>query len=106
MRTSGKRLRADLHSPAFAPQGHDAVLMCKVVELKRLDPGTGLDGRAGVAGGGVRVVEHQALEVVGPDGERPGARRAAAEVMSGVLHDEPEVEVPSKVGGELDLGYC
>lgn len=94
----------DTDGLALTTDNGDAVLVSSLVQLKGLDTGAELEGRAGVAIEIEIGVELDLLEVVGPDGQGTGTGRLASEIVASVLDDETEVGVTGEVDGELDLG--
>lgn len=77
-----------------------------LVQIQSRNTGTDLESRTGVTGGsmselGTKVLD--VLEVVCPDRKRSSARGLCVEVVTLVLDNQADVEVPGEVDGELDL---
>lgn len=84
----------------------EAEVVRGLVQVQDRDAGADLECRAPVARGPVRVAGPEVSdvpEVVRPDGERPGAGGLGVEVVTRVLDDQSEVEVPREVDGQLHL---
>jgi hypothetical protein len=74
------------------------------VQVLDLDASTNLEGRASVAASATVVLgELDVLEMMCPDAQGTSTGALAKEVMASVVNDKAEVQVASKVDGELDL---
>lgn len=90
---------------ALSTNSSVALLVGSQVQVLDLDTSTNLEGRASVAASTTVVLgELDVLEVMCPDAQGTSTGALAKEVMTGVVNDKTQVEVASKVDGELDMG--
>ena len=74
-----------------------------LVCLENLDSRAELDSRTVVGARIVVLVKLVVFEMVGPDVERAHARRFSAEVMTGVLDNQAQVQLTGDVHSKLNL---
>jgi hypothetical protein len=90
---------------ALATNNTEAKLVGLLVDLESLHTSTHLDSRALVAGSLVVRNVVNLLKVVGPDTQSTSTGGLATEVMAGVLDDQTETSITSKVDSQLDLSH-
>lgn len=88
---------------SFATDRHEARLAGGRIELKALNAGTSLDGRASVLDAPVLLDDGNVLELVGADAEGSEATGLAKEIVARVLDHQTDVRVAGKVDASLDV---
>ena len=89
--------------PTFTADGRNAIRLGQLVDVLRVSPGADLERRSRVTAVHIVLVELDVVQLMGPDGERPGTDGLVRKVMPSVLDDQAEIGSPRKIQRQLDL---
>ena len=79
------------------------VFICSIIHLFHRHAGRDFEGWSLVSRSIERRKILNVLQIVSPDGQGPGPAGLPEVAVSCVLDDEPNVQIPRKVDGKLDL---